>query len=111
MARTMLTTCGSSLLSTAINGVRERIIAAKSRSGLSVVSVLAWVKLRNRTLIESLHFRVEKAKVQKLKGLYLDVAEGDGVGVAGETEVTFGAVLPGVRGIAHKFLHLCKVVI
>ena len=38
----MVTICGSSLLSTAINGVRERMIASRSRNGLSVVSIPEW---------------------------------------------------------------------
>jgi hypothetical protein len=41
----MRTICGSSLLSTAINGVRERMIASKSRNGLSVRNAPDWLDL------------------------------------------------------------------
>ena len=49
--RTSETTCGSSLLSTAMSGVRERMMAAKSRRGLSVATGPACVSFAEGTFI------------------------------------------------------------
>jgi hypothetical protein len=48
----MRTTCGSSLLSTAMSGVRERIIASRSCNGLSVFVTPDWFNLEDGKFID-----------------------------------------------------------